>query len=79
MNREQPHLGEDGESFAQGGAAHRELASQLPFRWQRGSRLEASGEDAPAQPGNDGIDSGWRVGHDPASRTDAHPGHALLV
>jgi hypothetical protein len=41
--------------------------------------LQASGEDATAQSGNHGIDSGWRVGHDPASRMDAHPAHALLV
>jgi hypothetical protein len=41
--------------------------------------LQASGKDAPAQSGNDGIDSSWRVGHDPASRPNAHPEHALLV
>jgi hypothetical protein len=41
--------------------------------------LQATGEDAPAQPLDDDINSSWRVGHDSASRTDAYSGCPLLV
>jgi hypothetical protein len=40
--------------------------------------LKTAGEDAPPQRLDDGIDSGGRVTHNPASRTHAYSGHALF-